>query len=242
MKISVIIPTLNEEKSIHSTLEDLFSRHSPDEVIVVDGGSKDRTCAIAAHPLRLRLRGRQEARQSPQGAAEWARVIPSKKGRAQQMNEGARRATGDVFLFLHADTKLPAAGLERIKEAIQKGAAGGRFRLKFDDRRWLLCFYESYTRFHFFSYGDQGFFVTREIFKRLGGFREEAPFEDIDFYQRLRRVAKPVILKEAVTTSARRFLQTGCLRQKLINLFLVSLHSTGFEICRMKENLYSEIR
>ena len=221
MKISVIIPALNEEKSIHSALEDLFTRHTPEEVMVVDGGSEDKTVLLAS---------------------EWTKAILSKKGRARQMNEGARRAAGDIFLFLHADARLPPAGLEKIKEAVRKGAACGRFRMKFDDRRLLLRFYESYTRLHFFSYGDQGFFVTRELFLGLGGFREDVPFEDIDFYRRLRRLARPVILKDAVVTSARRFLEVGKVKQKLINLFLVALYYAGFNMNRVKEKLYPEVR
>lgn len=221
MKVSVIIPAFNEEKTIHATLENLLTFHKPDEVIVVDGGSQDKTVSIAS---------------------EWTRVIRSEKGRAQQMNTGANLATGDIFLFLHADTKLPSKGLLKIKEVIQKGAHGGRFRMQFDERHWLLRFYEFYTRFQFFSYGDQGFFVGREIFKLLGGFREDVPFEDIDFYRRLKQVTKPVILKEAVTTSARRFSRVGRLRQKCINLFLVSLYYAGFNVFRTKERLYSEVR
>lgn len=221
LKISVIIPTYNEEKVIHGTLEDLFMRHSPDEVIVVDGGSQDKTVSIAR---------------------EWAKVIRSVKGRAQQMNTGASLATGDIFLFLHADTKLPSTGILKIREAVQKGALSGRFRMRFDERRRLFRFYESYTRFQFFSYGDQAFFVQKEIFKLLGGYRGDVPFEDIDFYQRLRRITKPVILKEAVVTSARRFSQVGCLRQKFINIFLVSLYRIGLDVFQTKEKLYPEIR
>lgn len=220
-KISVIIPTYNEEKMIHRTLEDLFTKHSPEEVIVIDGGSQDKTVSIAS---------------------EWTKVIRSQKGRAQQMNRGGNLATGDIFLFLHADTRLPSDGLLKIKEATRKGSLAGRFRMKFDEQRWLLRFYEAYTRFQFFSYGDQGFFVRREIFKLLGGFREDVPFEDIDFYQRLRRITQPAILKDSVITSARRFCQAGCLRQKFINLFLVSLYYIGFKAFRIKEKLYPAVR
>ncbi|PIW65333.1 MAG: hypothetical protein COW12_02370 [Candidatus Omnitrophica bacterium CG12_big_fil_rev_8_21_14_0_65_45_16] len=114
--------------------------------------------------------------------------------------------------------------------------------MRFDHRDWLLRFYESYTRFHVFSYGDQGFFVTRELFQKLGGFNESVPFEDIDFYKRLRRLTQPVIIKEPVVTSARRFCGVGCLRQRFINLFLVGLYYAGFNVLRMKEKLYPEIR
>lgn len=220
-KISIIIPTLNEEKTIHSALEDLFTQHKPDEVIVADGGSTDRTVKLAS---------------------EWTRVISCEKGRARQMNVGAREARGDVFLFLHADTKLPEQGLEKIREAIQQGKEAGRFRTGFDENRLSLRFYSSYSRFHFFSYGDQGFFVCKEIFRKLNGFREDVPFEDIDFYKRLRKVMEPVILQEAVITSARRFCSVGCFRQKMINLFLVSLYYLGFNVFKFKEKLYPEIR
>ncbi len=220
-KISVIVPTYNEESAIYSTLEDLFLHHQPDEVILVDGGSNDKTVSLAS---------------------EWAKVVSSPKGRAHQMNEGAKKATGDILLFLHADTRLPEKGLRSIKAVVNQGAKAGRFRMRFDDRHWLLRFYEIYTRFHFFSYGDQGFFVTKDIFQRLGGFNENVPFEDIDFYKRLRGLTAPLIIKDAVITSARRFCGVGCLRQKFINLFLVGLYYSGFDVFALKQRLYPEVR
>ena len=221
MKISIVIPTLNEEKIIFPGVEDLFTRVVPDEVIVVDGGSRDRTCELAL---------------------EWTRVISSAKGRACQMNAGARVATGDILLFLHADTRLPDKGLEKIKQAIGPRSQAGRFRMKFDEDRPLLRFYSLYTRFHFFSYGDQGFFVTRKLFWEMGGYREDVPFEDIDFYQRLRKRTQPVILREAVITSARRFSQRGLVCQKFINLLLVGLYALGFNVLALQKKLYPEIR
>ena len=158
------------------------------------------------------------------------------------MNVGARHATGDIFLFLHADTTLPEKALVLIKHAIQKGAKAGRFRMKFDDRHWLLRFYESYTRFQFFSYGDQGLFVRRDFFEELGGFREDVPFEDIDFYRCLSRYTKPVIIKDPVITSARRFGGIGYLKQKFINLFLVTLYYAGFNVFSLKKKFYPEVR
>lgn len=221
MKVSVVMPTYNEEKTIHASLENLLTFHKPDEVIVVDGGSTDQTVALAS---------------------EWTPVIRSSKGRAHQMNTGAAHAKGHILLFLHADTHLPPQGLEKIKEVIKNGKEGGRFRTRFDENLWPLRFYSSYSRFHFFSYGDQGFFVSRKLFCELDGYREDVPFEDIDFYKRLRGKTKPVILKDAVITSARRFCGVGCLKQKFINLFLMGLYYAGLDVFRFKEKLYPEIR
>lgn len=221
MKISVIIPAYNEAASIEATLKYVLEQ-KPDEILVVDGGSEDET---AAH------------------ASQWARVVPSAKGRARQLNEGARAATGDLFLFLHADTELPQGAIESIRKAIGEGRCeAGRFRMRFDEGHLLTKLYTFYTRFQFFSYGDQGFFVTREIFNRLGGFREDHPFEDIDFYQRLRKVTRPLILPLTVTTSARRFRGVGRFRQKWINLWLVTLYYMGFNIVPLKEKLYRDVR
>ncbi|MBI4398292.1 MAG: TIGR04283 family arsenosugar biosynthesis glycosyltransferase [Candidatus Omnitrophica bacterium] len=221
MKISVIIPALNEETTINATLDDLFTHHKPEEVIVVDGGSADQTILKASSRVK---------------------VILSQKGRARQMNAGAQNASGDVLLFLHADTLLPKSGLETIRQQVLRGVEAGRFRMRFSDRDWLSRIFESYTRFHFFSYGDQGFFVIKEIFQKLEGFDEQVPFEDIDFYKRLRKLTQPVIIEDAVITSSRRFQGTGRLRQKFINLFLVGLYYLGFDVFKFKAKLYPEVR
>jgi rSAM/selenodomain-associated transferase 2 len=220
IKISVIIPTYNEENTIVETLKALCAQN-PDEILVVDGGSGDRTVALAAAS---------------------ARVVHSLKGRARQMNCGALEAQGDVLLFLHADTHLPPEGLDMIRDWIEKGKEAGRFRLRFDQKKWRLRLFASYTRFQCFSYGDQAFFVTRELFEKLGGYRENVPFEDVDFYTRLRQIRKPVIIRQPVVTSARRFLGVGCWRQKFINLFLVGLYAMGFPIAGLKKTLYPDIR
>src|SRR5258706_8952619 len=225
MKLTVIIPTFNEEKCIEETLKDLFESHVPDEVIIADGGSSDRTVELVR-----------------QMGTSTIRLLSIGKGRAKQMNHGAKEATGDIFLFLHADTKLPTGGLEKIKEGIGKGAQAGRFQMRFDSKKWILKLYESYTRFQCFSYGDQGFFIQRDLFEELKGFREDVPFEDLEFYKRLRTIVKPMILKDKVVTSARRFLEVGCLKQKFINMFLVTLYYLGWNVLPAKEKVYQDIR
>ena len=225
MRISVVIPTYNEEKAIESTLNDLVVRHHPDEVIVADGGSRDRTLSLLSKWKEKRVK-----------------VVTSEKGRARQLNRGAREASGEILLFLHADTKLPEGGLGRIKAEILTGKAGGRFQLQFDGESQILRLNSFLSRFQWFSCGDQAFFVTRALFQALGGFREDRALEDVDFYRRLRQQTRPVILKERVTTSARRFTQVGLVRQKLINILLVCLDGLGFNISSLKARLYSDVR
>jgi len=222
MNISIIIPTLNEETTIAHTLENLSIFHRPHEIILVDGGSQDQTVPIAS---------------------KWAKVISSDQGRARQMNVGAKEARGDVLLFLHADTKLPENGLELIVESIQKKHdQAGRFRLRFDEKKWSLKLFASYTRFRFFSYGDQALFITKELFESLGGFREDVPFEDVDFFKRLSKKERFTIIKEPVVTSARRFLNKGCWQQKWINSFLLGLYYLGQNVSRVKDRLYPDVR
>jgi len=222
VKISVIVPTLNEEGLIADCLSDLVKNHAPDELIVADGGSVDRTLEIASR---------------------FARVLKTQRGRALQMNKGAKEAKGDGFLFLHADTKLPPKGLEMVRCLItKKMCQAGRFRMRFDQEDFLLRLYSYHTRFHCFSYGDQAFFLTRNIFEEMEGFSERVPFEDIDFYKRLRKLTRPLIIKSPVTTSARRFLKVGKLHQKWINLALVSLYYLGVDVLPFKEKVYQDVR
>ena len=220
MKISAIIPALNEESVIENSLRSL-SAARPYEIIVVDGGSVDATVRIAER---------------------FARVLSCEKGRALQMNAGAQKATGDVLLFLHADTCLPEDGLGLIRQALEKNRDAGRFRVSFDAPDFLLRCFAFYTRFHAFSYGDQAFFLRRNLFESLGGFDPVVPFEDIEFYKRLRRKTHPIILPQAVITSARRFRQAGSMKQKWINLLLVALYHAGIDIFPLKRKWYPDVR
>lgn len=224
VRLSVIVPALNEAACIAQTLEVLRSAIDPgDEILLTDGGSSDATVNIAA--------------------ALCDRVVSSAPGRARQMNAGAKNAQGDVFLFLHADTRISRNAVAAMKQAVIQGGKAGRFRMRFDGPPSILMrFYESYTRFQFFSYGDQGFFVTRPVFELLQGYREDVPFEDLDFYSRLRKQMRPLILKEHVTTSFRRFEKTGAWRQKWINIVLVTLYYAGVDIEPLKKKWYPDVR
>jgi cellulose synthase/poly-beta-1,6-N-acetylglucosamine synthase-like glycosyltransferase len=146
------------------------------------------------------------------------------------MNRGAALATGDVLLFLHADTRLPADARRRIAGALaHPDVVGGCFRLSFDSSRRALALIAFFTRFRLrvFHYGDAAFFVRREVFRRLGGYRAYPVMEDIDLWLRLRRAGSTVVVPSAVVTSARRFERRGPLRQQALNTALVALFLLG---------------
>ena len=209
MKISVIIPALNEEAGIISSLQSVTNQPGDIEVIVVDGGSTDRTRQVAQ---------------------PYARVIQSEQGRGAQMNVGAQESRGEVLLFLHADSQLPPDALPQLKRVLgDPQTIGGTFMLRFDSPKFLLRLIAFFTRFRFryFHYGDQGIFVRRAVFELMGGFKRIPLMEDLDFFQRLHKVGRVVLLKQPVTTSARRFLKNGILQQQLLNVFLVFLYLLG---------------
>ncbi len=189
MRISIIIPTLNEATTIGELAASLAQLRGDFEVIVADGGSTDGTSGIAA-------------------GLGW-RVIRSPRGRGRQMNSGAGRTNGDVLLFLHADTRLPGEALELIERTLEdKRVSGGNFSLLFGgssrEARLLTRIYPL-LRFFGMCYGDSAIFVRREIFDRLGGYSDFPLFEDVDLYQRIRRAGKFVRIQAPATTSSRRF-------------------------------------
>ena len=195
--IGVVIPARNEEEAIAATLASVRAQGSPCDLLVVDGGSRDRTVERAAPLARVHR--------------------ASRAGRAAQMNEGARRVGGDAILFLHADTRLPDGAFRAIEEALRDGrVAGGAFRKRFDDGS-IFHAGETLRGFLWLSVlrclpGDRAIFVRRDLFETLGGFREEAPFEDLDLSRRMLDRGRLVLLPAEVVTSARRFRKEGPLR------------------------------
>ncbi len=220
MLLSVIIPTLNESRTISKCLESIFRQGYPCEVIVVDGGSNDGTPALVQPP---------------------AEVLTAARGRASQMNAGARLATGEVLLFLHADTILPHESLTCLAKAIDSNRMpGGAFRLAFDPPSPLLQLIGWCTKYSFklFHYGDAGIFVRREVFEQLGGYADLAIMEDIDLWLKLRRRGRPLVLPMAVTTSSRRFLKRGVICQQALNVGLVMLWLLGMNDRKLADWYY----
>lgn len=221
--VAVIVPTLNEEALLETFLSDLLERKGDFRVTVADGGSSDGTLEIA--------------RRFPE-----VRRVRAERGRARQMNAGAREATEDVLLFLHADTFLPMDAFRLIGEALaDPEVAGGCFRLAFDrDDPWLRT-YSFFSRINhpLFTYGDQGLFVRREVLQRIGGFREMPILEDVEIQDRLRRAGRFVKLRHPVVTSARRFVRYGPVRQQALNVGIVLLYNLGVPPARLKR-LYAD--
>lgn len=207
--ISIIIPAYNEEENI-GRLIDFLSKHSmgdQSEIIIVDGGSTDETVRVAE--------------------SYGARVLTSpQKGRAQQMNFGAKKARGEVLYFLHADTLPPSTFIADIKEKMNQGFDCGCFRLSFDNHNPVLRFYAWFTRFNIdaFRFGDQSLFVKKALFCQINGFNEKLlVMEDHEIVTRLKNHAQFGIINKAVVTSARKYQQFGVFRLQLIFSIIVVL-------------------
>lgn len=201
-RISNVIPALNEAAGIQSVLATLQPlRERGHEVIVVDGGSTDGTAALAV-PLA-------------------DRVTSSSRGRAVQQNAGALAASGDVLLFLHADTTLPDGADALVLDGLQRTGRGwGRFDVRLSGSHPLLRVVERMigirSRLSGIATGDQAIFVHREWFQRVGGFPELPLMEDVAISRALKRLGPPLCLRARVTTSSRRWEERGVARTILL--------------------------
>ena len=222
MTISVIIPTLNEQTVLVQTLQHTATLGFS-EVIVVDGGSTDGTL--------------QSAEAFCAGTDD-VRVITAPRGRARQMNGGARAGQGETLLFLHADTRLPVGAERCIESALSDpGVVGGRFDVRFDSPslwgRLISSLMNVRSRLTGISTGDQAMFVRRRVFEQLGGFSDIPLMEDIEFSMRLKRAGRIAALNATVTTSFRRWETQGPLRTILLMWTLRFLYWIGVNPVRL---------
>jgi rSAM/selenodomain-associated transferase 2 len=201
MKLAIVMPVLDEAATIEAALAALEAyRRRGAELIVVDGGSSDETRALAL-PLA-------------------DRVLTAPRGRATQMNAGAAAASGDVLVFLHADTRLPADADALVRDGLARsGKAWGRFDVRFAGGgivRAIAAAMNLRSRLTGIVTGDQAMFMTRAAFDAAGGFPPIPLMEDVAMSARLKRLGRPLALRACVTTSARRWHRHGVLRTVLL--------------------------
>jgi rSAM/selenodomain-associated transferase 2 len=219
-KISIIIPTLNEATTLDATLR-CAQTGANIEIIVVDGGSQDHTVECA------RSRGLKV-------------ILSPQPGRAAQMNAGAAIATGDLLLFLHADTHLPPDYDRHVRAILsQPQVIAGAFALSIDaplpSLRWVEKMVNARSRFLQLPYGDQALFLKTSVFEQLGGFPDLPIMEDFEFVRQLKRHGKIAIASVAVLTSPRRWLKLGVFRTTLINQAIVLGYFLGVPPVQLRQ-------
>lgn len=230
MTISVVIPTLNEETILPHTLSYTLTLGF-EQIVVVDGGSTDNTVVLS----RTLFLGRPGAE-----------ILSAPRGRARQMNEGAKACRGEGLLFLHADTLLPPHAKQLITKALaDPRVAGGRFDVRFDSASpWagvISALMNLRSRWTGIATGDQAIFVRRQVFEQLGGFADIPLMEDIEFSRRLKRAGRIAGLRETVTTSFRRWERQGPLRTITLMWTLRLLYWLGVSPHRLKD-FYAVVR
>ncbi|MDA3868437.1 MAG: TIGR04283 family arsenosugar biosynthesis glycosyltransferase [Gammaproteobacteria bacterium] len=212
MKLSIIIPVYNEAENIVALLRRLQNyRFQGHEVIVIDGGSRDNSfdCAV--------------------GMVD--KLLMSKPGRAMQMNIGAEQASGEVLVFLHADTELPPQANNLIIDAMNKKHQWGRFNVRLSGQHRFFRVIETMMNWRScitgIATGDQAIFVRRKVFQQAGGYPEIMLMDDIELSKKLKAFGKPACIKRRVTTSSRRWEKIGIVKTTLLMWQLRLLHFLG---------------
>jgi len=222
--LSIIIPILNEAKFLEKTLSRLHPELANHELIIVDGGSSDASVCIAE---------------------KYGRVLISGRGRAKQLNAGAAAATGDIFLFLHADIWLEPGALSAMERALSSGYVGGGFRQKIDSKNLLYRAIEmaANLRGEYLKvfYGDSGIFLARSDFQKIGGFPDVPILEEMGFSKKLRSLGKTTLVDPCIHLSARRWETNGIVRTTLNNWFITSLYFLGVSPEKLAR-LYNQVR
>ncbi|WP_296242163.1 MULTISPECIES: TIGR04283 family arsenosugar biosynthesis glycosyltransferase [unclassified Psychrobacter] len=232
--ISIIIPVLNEADNLPLLFDNINKLNpNPQQVIVVDGGSNDDSIGIIRSFIN-------ELMLDNDRKIDW-QMTESKAGRALQMNAGAALATGEVLLFLHADTKLPMDAIESVSE-VMKRAEWGRFDVQIASRQPTLRLVSQMinwrSRLSGIATGDQAIFISQSLFKQIGGYPNQALMEDVELCKQLKGIAKPACLKSKVITSARRWQQHGTWRTIILMWHLRFDYWRGVSADNIKARYY----
>jgi rSAM/selenodomain-associated transferase 2 len=215
-KLSIVIPTRRLDATLARRIHASLARLSDIEILVVEPDD------VTALPPSPSLPAGPDPALTPSAAS--IRLLKAPRGRGTQCNAGAQAATGELLLFLHDDTELPADAIACIDRAFGDPRVGAAcFRLRFDRDHWLLSLYAACSRVESMltTFGDQGLVIRRRVFDDLGGFPHWPLFEDVELARRLRQRSRLIKLPATVTTSAVRFERNGVLRQQLLNATLL---------------------
>ena len=218
MKLSIIIPVLNESKNILPTLQSLhLLNDSHHEIILVDGGSHDDTLKIAEPLVDF--------------------IYSSEKGRANQMNLGAEKSSGEILWFLHADCLIPDDAYTLIHHSLQNNHIWGRFNISLSGSKWIFRIIERLINFRSrvtsVATGDQGIFLLRSEFEKLNGYAPLALMEDIHLSKRLRKISSPVCLSDTIITSSRRWESNGIYKTILLMWYLRLAYFFGMPVSKL---------
>jgi rSAM/selenodomain-associated transferase 2 len=222
--ITIIVPIYNEEQVLRENLPYLEEIREHGELIFIDGGSSDRSVEIIK---------------------DCGRVIQCAKGRSLQMNFGAKHATRSIYLFLHADNVVLPNALISIQKHIEEGFAGGCLTQRIDKKGPMYRIIEGQgnlrAKVSKVFYGDQGIFVKKDKFWKIGGFPDVPIFEDVLFTKKLRKVGKTVVLSDKIIVSPRRWERNGIIKTTLLYNWIIILFRLGIPLEKIK-GLYSDLR
>ena len=226
MAVSIIIPTLNEEENMKNILNNLKSLKGDFEVIFSDGGSSDRTVEIIKN---------------------WGncKIINSERGRAKQLNNGAKQSNNDILLFLHADSIIEEDVLIKIENFIKNGNRAGCLKIKFDSKRALMSLFAFLSnlrvKYRNIAFGDQAIFIEKKLFEDIGMFDEIPIMEDYKFSLKLKSICRIKYIDSYIISSSRRFERNGIIKTALLMQKLQYMFRRGDSIDKIAD-IYNSMK
>lgn len=226
MAISIIIPTLNEEENIRKLLDNLKNLKGDFEVIFSDGGSLDKTLDIIKNFGNYK-------------------IIKSDRGRAKQLNNGAKESNNDILFFLHADSVIEENALIKIEDFIKNGNKVGCFKIKFDSKKILMNIFAVLSnlrvKYRNIAFGDQGIFIEKKFFEDIGMFEDIPLMEDYKLSIKLKSICRIKYIDSYIISSSRRFEKNGIIKTALLMQKLQYMFRKGISIDKIA-NIYNSMK